>query len=108
MTISTHVLDTSSGTPAKGVPFQLLSADDSQIAKGTTNADGRTQDLQGINLSSGTYRMIFDTTTYFTSQNIKDFFYPKVELYFTVTDPESHYHVPLILSPYGFSTYRGS
>ena len=108
MTISTHVLDTSLGKPAEGVPFKLFKSDDALIGSGTTNSDGRTSDLSGVQLETGTYRMVFDTASYFEAQNIKAYFCPKVEIFFNVADASSHYHVPLILSPFGFSTYRGS
>lgn len=108
MTISTHVLDTRIGMPAAGMPFILSSAENTEIASGTTNEDGRTNDLKGVHLEEGLYKMVFDTAKYFSSQGVKDYFYPKVELNFLVVDPSSHYHVPLILSPFGFSTYRGS
>lgn len=108
MTISTHVLDTSLGRPAQGVPFKLFKSDDTLIGSGTTNSDGRTSDLSGIQLDIGMYRIVFDTASYFQAQDIKAYFYPKVEIFFNVADASSHYHVPLILSPFGFSTYRGS
>lgn len=108
MTISTHVLDTSLGKPAEGVPFKLFKSSGALIGSGTTNSDGRTNDLSGVQLEDGIYRMVFDTASYFEAQNIKAYFYPKVEIFFYVADASSHYHVPLILSPFGFSTYRGS
>lgn len=108
MTISTHVLDTMQGKPAEAVPFRLLGSDDAEVASGTTNSDGRTNDLAGVQLIEGVYRMVFDTASYFYGQNITEYFYPKVEIFFQVKQPAAHYHIPLILSPYGFSTYRGS
>ncbi|WFD28135.1 hypothetical protein MNAN1_003141 [Malassezia nana] len=107
MTLSTHVLDTMQGKPAEGVPFHL-SKDGTQVAAGKTKSDGRTDDLKGVQLESGLYHMVFDTATYFQGQHISDYFYPKVDIYFQVKNSDDHYHVPLILSPYGFSTYRGS
>ena len=111
--ITTHVLDTSRGRPASGVPvrLELETADGSwkQIGKGTTDADGRAKDLLpvGFGLHGGIYRLIFDTETYFAAQNIEGF-YREVTIVFTVRDPAQHYHVPLLLSPFGYSTYRGS
>jgi len=108
MSISTHVLDTIQGKPAESVPFRLFSGGDKELASGTTNSDGRTSDLARVRLDEGLYRMEFDTASYFRDQNITEYFYPKVVIYFQVRQVSSHYHVPLILSPYGFSTYRGS
>ena len=107
MTISTHVLDTMQGKPAENVPFRLYAVE-GRAASGTTNSDGRTSDLAGVQLDEGVYRMEFDTASYFRDQNINEYFYPKVDIYFQVRQASAHYHVPLILSPYGFSTYRGS
>ena len=79
-----------------------------KIANGITNADGRITDLlsKEIILELGIYRMIFDTASYFKKQNVKTF-YPSVTIEFEITDA-SHYHVPLLLNPFGYSTYRGS
>ncbi len=110
--ITTHILDTSLGKPAANVPIQLeqKAADGSWaiIEQGTTNADGRVSDLLEKNtvLALGIYKMVFDTEGYFKSQNIKGF-YPTVEIQFYVRDT-THYHVPLLLNPFGYSTYRGS
>ncbi|WFD20231.1 hypothetical protein MCAP1_002475 [Malassezia caprae] len=108
MTISTHVLDTMQGKPADRLKFRLFTEAGQELASGATNSDGRTSDLASVQLDEGLYRMEFDTASYFRDQNIREYFYPKVEIYFQVTQASSHYHVPLILSPYGFSTYRGS
>jgi len=111
--ITTHVLDTSRGRPASGVPvrLELETADGSwkHIGKGTTDADGRVQDLlpSAFALHGGVYRLIFDTETYFATQNIEGF-YREVSIVFIIRDPAQHYHVPLLLSPFGYSTYRGS
>lgn len=111
--ITTHVLDTSRGQPADGVPLklELEVADGSwkQIGKGTTDVDGRAKDLlpAGFALHGGVYRLVFDTETYFESQNIEAF-YREVAVVFTIRDPAQNYHVPLLLSPFGYSTYRGS
>ena len=110
--ITTHVLDTSKGKPAQGVHIVLekSNADGSwaTLGKGETNADGRLPDLltSEVKLVPGIYRLIFDTTSYFKAQGVKAF-YPSVTIAFETTD-QSHYHVPLLLNPYGYSTYRGS
>jgi 5-hydroxyisourate hydrolase len=112
-TISTHILDTARGVPAAGVPLKLereLSPGTfGPVAEGVTNADGRVKDLlpAGQGLAPGVYRMSFDTAAYF-KQTLQEGFYPLVQVQFTVRTSDQHYHVPLLLSPYGFSTYRGS
>lgn len=111
--ITTHVLDTSRGRPANDVRvrLELESADGSWklIGKGTTDTDGRAKDLlpDGFALHGGVYRLTFDTGAYFAAQDIEGF-YSEVTIVFTIRDPEQHYHVPLLLSPFGYSTYRGS
>lgn len=111
--ITTHVLDTSRGRPANGVRvrLELETADGSwkQIGKGTTDTDGRARDLlpDGFALHGGVYRLTFETGAYFAAQQIEGFF-GEVTIVFTIRDPEQHYHVPLLLSPFGYSTYRGS
>ena len=109
--ITTHILDTSSGKPAADVPLKLekKTADGWQIlADGRTNADGRVSDLlpKDAVLPVGVYKMTFDTEGYFAAQNLPTF-YPYVEISFYVRDG-GHYHIPLLLSPFGFTTYRGS
>lgn len=112
-TITTHVLDTATGRPASGVllKLELEAADDTwkQIGKGATDEDGRAKDLlpSGYSLHSGVYRLVFDTETYFAGQGIEGF-YREVSIVFVIHDPTQHYHVPLLLSPFGYSTYRGS
>ncbi len=110
--ITTHILDVSSGFPARGVLVKLerqSSLDWEVIGKGVTGDDGRLRDLLApdTDLLSGNYRLTFDTGTYFTKQQIEGF-YPQVTVAFTVRDAAQHYHVPLLLSPFGYSTYRGS
>jgi 5-hydroxyisourate hydrolase len=112
--ISTHVLDTARGRPAVGVPVVLtaVGADPSstrEIARATTDADGRARDLGpgGMALRAGTYRLTFDTAAYFAALG-EESFYPEVAVTFVVRDASQHYHVPLLLSAYGYSTYRGS
>ena len=109
--ITTHVLDTSKGSPAKGIDITLyqFSNDHWQaIGNGTTDADGRINNLLSDDtlLQHGTYKLTFQLAAYFESQG-ENIFYPEATVVFRVTDP-SHYHVPLLLSPYGYSTYRGS
>lgn len=107
--ITTHVLDTARGRPASGVPVELEFRDSSgwrPLAKGKTNADGRVADLVKGKLAKGFYRMHFNTAAYFRSIGIKGF-YPTVLVTFQVREAR-HHHVPLLLSPHGYSTYRGS
>ncbi|MCB9230657.1 MAG: hydroxyisourate hydrolase [Bacteroidia bacterium] len=112
ITISTHVLDTSSGKPGAGIEtllrYQSAKGEWIEIAKGVTNADGRIPGFipEGTHLEKGVYRMLFQSGTYFSNQGIKTF-YPYVMITFEISD-ESHYHIPLLLSPFGFTTYRGS
>jgi 5-hydroxyisourate hydrolase len=111
--ITTHVLDISRGSPATGVPVALeLELEDGDwrvLGKGTTDAEGRLRELlpPDMPLVIGTYRLIFDTETYFRAHNVEGF-YPFVLVVFSILDTDEHYHVPLLLSPYGYSTYRGS
>ena len=115
-TLSTHVLDTARGRPAAGVPISLdfhrpasgLSPWQ-QLAKGVTNDDGRVKDFlpAGSRLEPGLSRMTFNTSAYFKAQDVRGF-YPYVEVVFEITAGNEHYHVPLLLSPFGYSTYRGS
>lgn len=111
--ITTHVLDTARGRPAAGVPVHLerVSGDrePSVLARGTTDADGRLRDLLPADeaVRPGTYRLVFDTGAYFADRG-QDAFYPEVSIVFAVREAGEHYHVPLLLSPYGYSTYRGS
>ena len=110
--LSTHVLDTAKGTPAAGLPITLERGSDAawtQIGGGVTNDDGRVTALlgEGVEFGPGTYRMTFDTNTYFEAGGT-DGFYPIVRVEFVVAATDEHYHVPLLLSPFSYSTYRGS
>jgi 5-hydroxyisourate hydrolase len=111
--ITTHVLDTSLGRPAQGVAVTLerLAHDGGEpevIGRGATDADGRLRDLAPPGMRApGTYRLRFDTGAYHSAHEL-DGFYPEVVVTFTVHGGTEHYHVPLLLSPYGYSTYRGS
>ncbi|MBS1692162.1 MAG: hydroxyisourate hydrolase [Actinobacteria bacterium] len=106
MSLSTHVLDAVSGRPAVGVAVTLHDAAGGQLTTATTNTDGRVPELGGT-LAAGVYRLHFDTATYFATQNMAGF-YPEIVIAFEITDTASHYHVPVLLSPYSYSTYRGS
>ena len=101
--VTTHVLDSALGRPAAGVPVQLTGPD-GLIASSQTNADGRVTDLGPAELAPGDYSLAFDTATYFGDA---EHFYPRVCIDFTIAGSD-HYHVPLLLSPFGYSTYRGS
>ena len=106
MTLSTHVLDAALGRPAADVAVRLEAADGTALADARTDGDGRVANL-GSALDAGTYRLRFDTGAYFAATG-QTGFYPEVVLTFSVTDPQQHYHVPLLLSPFAYSTYRGS
>ncbi|MEO8218735.1 MAG: hydroxyisourate hydrolase [Acidobacteriota bacterium] len=110
--ITTHVLDTARGRPAAGVPIVLrLREDDGswvEVSRGSTDTDGRLRTLTAEHpLRAATYSLTFDTAAYSGSLGGEAFF-PEVSITFEVIDPEQHYHVPLLLSPFGYSTYRGS
>jgi 5-hydroxyisourate hydrolase len=100
--LSTHVLDATTGRPASDVPVRLERSGGDLVAEARTDTDGRVAKL-ATGLDAGDYRLVFDTGGYFP-----DTFYPQVVVMFTVTGPEQHYHVPLLLSPFAYSTYRGS
>ena len=108
--ITTHVLDTARGRPAAGIKVQLARSADggewAELAEGVTDANGRITDLAtapGV----GTFRLRFELVPYFEAVATPTFF-PYVEIVFRVDDAQEHYHVPLLLNPFGFSTYRGS
>ena len=110
--ISTHVLDTARGRPASGVPVLLETRAGSGwrgIGRAVTDADGRVQQLlrADSSLSAGVYRITFQIESYFQAEGIEGF-YPEASIVFHVRDANQHYHVPLLLSPFGYSTYRGS
>ena len=110
--ITTHVLDTSTGRPGRqiAVTLERIAADGPvNIGAGKTDDDGRCRDLiaDGSSFETGTYRITFEAGEYFAALGI-DFFFPQVSIVFDVRDAEQHYHVPLLVSPYGYSTYRGS
>jgi 5-hydroxyisourate hydrolase len=111
--ITTHVLDTARGRPGAGVAVVLESGGGeggwTELARGRTNEDGRLTTLlpAGAPLPAGTYRLRFGTGDYHASLGVRGF-YPEVQVMFQVDDPGAHYHVPLLLNPFGYSTYRGS
>ena len=110
--ITTHVLDTARGRPASGVPVLLEIQEGNgwrEIGQALTDGDGRARQLLpvGSSLATGIYRLTFGIETYFQAQETEGF-YPEAVIVFHVRDANQHYHVPLLLSPYGYSTYRGS
>jgi len=109
--ITTHVLDTAQGRPAVGIPVSLhVQVGDAwkQVGRGITNRDGRIAELiPAGELRSGRYRLTFDTSAYLT-RSASPAFFPEIFIVFEIHDAAQHYHVPLLLSPYGYSTYRGS
>ena len=109
--ITTHVLDTARGQPAAGIAVSLARrAGDTwtELAAGRTDASGRVANLlpEGLKSPTGTYRLRFDTGAYFRAQGVASF-HPFIEIVFELRDAE-HYHVPLLVSPFGYTTYRGS
>jgi 5-hydroxyisourate hydrolase len=110
MSLSTHVLDTARGRPAAGVQVTVELRDGDGwrgVAGGVTDDDGRVPGLLAGDLAAGTYRLTFATGEWFRAQGVAGF-YPEVSVVCQIEDPGAHYHVPLLLSPYGYSTYRGS
>jgi 5-hydroxyisourate hydrolase len=111
--ISTHVLDTAQGKPAKDVPVRLERQESPGVwrllSSSRTDGEGRCPQLLPENetLRAGTYRLAFDTGSYHLAQKTQGL-YPVVEITFQVRDGESHFHIPLLLSPHGYTTYRGS
>lgn len=111
--ITTHVLDTAAGRPAAGVPVTLEAREEEgvwrEVGRGVTDADGRLRDLlpPDSRLRESAYRLTFDVRTYFGARGVEGF-YAEVSVSFVVRDAGAHYHVPLLLGPYGYTTYRGS
>ncbi len=105
--ISTHILDLVRGKPASGITVHLYQEDE-LVADGVTNTDGRVASWnRDFNLVAGRYRLVFDVEPWFAARDERSF-YEEVQISFRVDDAEQHYHVPLLLSPHGYSTYRGS
>lgn len=102
--VTTHVLDTATGRPAKGIAVRFETAEGKPIADGRTDDDGRIRDLGPEILEPGVYRLVFDTGAYLGPEA----FFPEVALTFRIADGTAHHHVPLLLSPFAYSTYRGS
>ena len=106
MSLTTHILDTSKGKPASGIAviaYRQQGNDWLEFVRGTTDNNGRiTNWLDGQEVATGIYKLVFQTGDYFETA-----FYPFVEVTFTISD-DTHYHIPLLISPYGYSTYRGS
>ncbi|AII09579.1 hydroxyisourate hydrolase [Rhodococcus opacus] len=108
--VTTHVLDAAQGIPAREVPVTLTvqrQSDWITVADAVTDDDGRVTTLGPARLEPGIYRIVFDTGRYFAAKG-RPAFYPDVTITFTLTDSEQHYHVPVLLSPFAYSTYRGS
>jgi 5-hydroxyisourate hydrolase len=108
--ITTHVLDIARGRPAEGVPVTLEVRAGSGwrgVGRSITDENGRAQQILRDSLTAGIYRLTFGVETYFQREGIETF-YPEASIVFHVRDADQHYHVPLLLSPYGYSTYRGS
>ena len=109
--LTTHILDTTIGKPVSGVSIILYQSQKEgwvKIADAVTNNDGRVPDLltEDPKMELGTYKLRFETLPYFTTRSVESF-YPFIEIVFKV-DSDEHYHVPLLLNPFGYSTYRGS
>jgi hydroxyisourate hydrolase len=107
VTLSTHVLDTERGQPAVGVTVALV-CDGQTLARGVTDVDGRIRDLGGSALVAGRYTLVFDVAAYFVSQGRPGSFLQRISVDFQTEAPDRHYHVPLLLSAYAGTVYRGS
>jgi 5-hydroxyisourate hydrolase len=113
MSVTTHVLDIAAGRPAAGVAVALemrdASGDWSRLGQGVTDQDGRLAGLVPASrrLEAGVHRLVFDTGAWYEQSGVAGF-YPEVSVVFEVRDPTQHYHVPLLLSAHGYTTYRGS
>jgi 5-hydroxyisourate hydrolase len=105
--VTAHVLDAAAGVPAAGITVQLAAADGTAIAEAVTDDDGRVGDLGPDRLDPGAYRVTFGSGDYFAGRRV-DSFHPEVSVLFTVVADQAHYHIPLLLSPYAYTTYRGS
>ena len=105
--VSAHVLDAAAGVPAAGVTVQLASAGGDVLASATTDADGRVADLGPARLEPGDYQVTFGSGAYFSGRGVACF-YPAVTVLFTVHADQAHYHVPLLLGPWSYTTYRGT
>ena len=106
MSLSTHVLDATAGTPAAGVGVTLTDRAGAELTRAVTDDDGRVARFE-VDLPAGVYRLHFDTGAYFAALGVATF-YPEVIVAFETTDVGAKYHVPVLLSPFAYSTYRGS
>lgn len=110
MGISTHILDTARGRPAEGVAVSVARSEPSgfhELARGATDADGRVKPLLQAIPGAGEYRLVFEVEPYFEKLGVKAF-YRRITIDFQVLQPAEHFHVPLLLNPFGYATYRGS
>jgi 5-hydroxyisourate hydrolase len=110
--ITTHVLDLARGMPAAGVRVRLARVDGAArqpVGSGATDSDGRLRSLvgQGVVVEAGVYELVFETGSYFAAHGV-DAFHPTVQVTFEIRNAERHHHVPLLISPFGYTTYRGS
>ncbi|WP_271982737.1 hydroxyisourate hydrolase [Pseudoclavibacter terrae] len=113
--ITSHVLDSSVGRAAEGVRIHLSALGGQELAQAVTDSDGRVSDLGPALLPAGTYELVFETGAYFAARGV-DTFYPHITVAIEITGPDSgsgdetppHFHVPLLLSPFAYSTYRGT
>jgi 5-hydroxyisourate hydrolase len=105
--ISTHILDTHLGKPASDVVVRLYDQNNSLLAESKTNVDGRVADFQIPKFEIGQFSLEFETAEYFHRVNTNTFF-PKAVIHFYINDLDQHYHIPLLISPFAYSTYRGS
>ena len=105
--ISSHILDTNLGQPAANVLIQLFNAEGQKLGEAVTNADGRVTDFGLTEFQAGAYSLEFATAEYFQTLNTETFF-PKAVIHFFVKDASQHFHIPLLISPFAYSTYRGS
>jgi hydroxyisourate hydrolase len=108
--VSTHVLDAASGEPASGINVRLEHAGSGELGRGVTDADGRVADFGVAELPAGTYRLVFETVPYLSGpgEHAGPAFFPEVVVTFAADGLRPRYHVPLLLSPFSYSTYRGS
>ncbi|MFI8569666.1 hydroxyisourate hydrolase [Rhodococcus sp. NPDC078407] len=105
--VTAHVLDAARGIPAQTLSITLSDSDGNALAQSVTDDQGRVSSLGPTELPSGTYRLTFATGAYFAAQHT-ECFHPEVLVTFEITAPDQHYHIPLLLSPFAFTTYRGS
>jgi 5-hydroxyisourate hydrolase len=111
LALSTHVLDVAHGVPAADLEISLYRIDDGErrhpIATGVADENGRVASPFGGELAAGTYELVFHVGAYYAHHDVAGF-YTDVPVRFRMSDPKQHYHVPLLLSPWGYTTYRGS